>query len=129
MRTDPAIAEAKTPQKAAGVAFFDFDGTLIQKDSGVICAVPSIGQGLLGPRIGGRLILIYLLSKTGLRPRTAAQRVGFECYAGRSLDQLRAIMSTLHDRHLRSWISPAMRAEVTRHRDAGARLVILTASA
>jgi putative phosphoserine phosphatase/1-acylglycerol-3-phosphate O-acyltransferase len=111
------------------IAFFDFDGTLLRRDSGVICAVPSIGQGLLGPRIGTRLIFTYLLSKAGLRTRTDAQRVGFECYAGRSLDQLRTIMTHLHENHLRAWVSPAMRREVDRQRAEGARLVVLTASA
>jgi len=111
------------------IAFFDFDGTLLRRDSGVICAVPSIGQGLLGPRIGGRLILTYLLSKAGLRTRTDAQRVGFECYAGRSLDELRTIMAGLYDKHLRAWVSPAMRREVERRRAEGSKLVVLTASA
>ena len=76
------------------IAFFDFDGTLIVRDSGVLCAIPSIRRGLVGPRLGGRLVGTYLLSKAGLRTRTDAQRVGFECYRGRSLDELRAIPQT-----------------------------------
>lgn len=111
------------------IAFFDFDGTLIRRDSGVICAIPSIRRGLLGPRIGARLIGTYLLSKAGLRTRVDAQRVGFECYAGRTLAELRAIMQVLHDEHLTRWLSEAMRARLEAHRAAGDRLVILTASA
>jgi len=111
------------------IAFFDFDGTLIIRDSGVICALPSIRRGLLGPKIGARLIATYLLSKTGLRTRNDAQRVGFECYRGKTLDELRKIMAALHDQHLRAFISKPMRECVARHRDAGDRLVILTASA
>src|SRR4051794_37262473 len=111
------------------IAFFDFDGTLIVRDSGVICAIPSIRQRLLGPRIGARLIGTYLLSKAGLRTRADAQRIGFECYRGRSLTELRAIMQTLHDEHLRRFVSGPMRERVAKHRAAGDRLVILTASA
>jgi HAD superfamily hydrolase (TIGR01490 family) len=111
------------------IAFFDFDGTLLRRDSGVLCAVPSMRRGLLGARIGVRLIGTYMLSKAGLRTRADAQRVGFECYRGRSLVELRSIMRELHDVHLRPWISEPMRARVAFHRAAGHRLVILTASA
>lgn len=111
------------------IAFFDFDGTLITRDSGVICAVPSIKRGLLGPGIGVRLIGTYLLSKLGLRTRADAQRVGFECYRGRSLEELRAIMQDLHDEHLSKFVSAPVRERVEAHRAAGDRLVVLTASA
>ena len=111
------------------IAFFDFDGTLIQKDSGVLCAVPCIRRGLLGPRIGARLVTTYLMSKAGLRTRADAQRVGFACYAGRTLEELRAIMRALHDEHLAPWVSRPMRERVAHHRAAGDRVVVLTASA
>jgi putative phosphoserine phosphatase/1-acylglycerol-3-phosphate O-acyltransferase len=111
------------------LAFFDFDGTLIRKDSGVICALPSIRRGLLGPRIGARLVGTYLASKVGLATRQDAQRVGFACYAGRSLEELRALMQELYDLHLRAWISAPMRARVEEHRARGDQLVVLTASA
>jgi HAD superfamily hydrolase (TIGR01490 family) len=111
------------------IAFFDFDGTLIVRDSGVICAVPSIRRGLLGPGIGARLIGTYVLSKLGLRTRADAQRVGFECYRGRSLEELRAIMRDLHDEHLTRFVSAPVRERVLAHRAAGDRLVVLTASA
>src|SRR5688572_19473872 len=111
------------------IAFFDFDGTLIVRDSGVICALPSIRRGLLKPGIGARLIGTYLLSKTGLRTRADAQRVGFECYRGRSLEELRSIMQALHDEHLRAHVSGPVRERVEQHRTAGDLLVVLTASA
>jgi HAD superfamily hydrolase (TIGR01490 family) len=111
------------------IAFLDFDGTLIRRESGVLCALPSIRRGLLGARIGRELVTTYLLSKAGLRSRTDAQRVGFRCYAGRTLDELRAIMQELYDERVRGAVSPPMRAIVRAHRDAGDELVILTASA
>jgi HAD superfamily hydrolase (TIGR01490 family) len=112
-----------------GIAFFDFDGTLLVRESGVICAIPSIKRGLLGAGIGSRLIGTYLLSKMGLRTRTDAQRVGFECYRGRSLDELRAIMHDLHEEHMQRFVSAPMRERVAAHRASGDHLVVLTASA
>lgn len=111
------------------IAFFDFDGTLISRDSGVICAVPCIRRGMLGAGIGARLIGTYLLSKLGLRTRADAQRVGFECYGGRSLEELRAIMQALHDEHLRPFISAPVRERVVAHKAAGDAVIVLTASA
>src|SRR5208282_695503 len=111
------------------IAFFDFDGTLIRRDSGVICAVPSMRRGLVGPALFAELAGTWLLSKVGLRARTDAMRVGFRCYAGRSLEDLRVIMRALHDDHLRGALSPPMIERVRAHRAAGDRLVILTASA
>ena len=111
------------------IAFFDFDGTLLTRESGVICALPCIRRGLLGPSIGARLVGTYALSKLGLRTRTDAQRVGFECYGGKTLEELRAIMKALHEEHMRSFVSAPVRERVVTHRAAGDRLVVLTASA
>jgi HAD superfamily hydrolase (TIGR01490 family) len=111
------------------IAFFDFDGTLIRHDSGVVCALPSARRGLLGPGIFAELVGTWALSKVGLRARTDAMRVGFRCYEGRTLDELRAIMSELYDQHLKPDLSPAAVARVRAHREAGDKLVILTASA
>lgn len=111
------------------IAFFDFDGTLLVHDFGVIVAVPSIRAGMIRPGIGARLISTYLLSKVGLRTRTDAMRVGFECYGGRTLDELRQIMAKLHDEHARRFISRPVRERLERHRAAGDRVVVLTASA
>ena len=110
------------------IAFFDFDGTLITQESGRICALPAIRHGLLGPRIAARLAGTYLLSKVGLRTRTDAQKVGFECYGGHTLAELRTIMRDLHDHHLVRHLSRPMQARLDAHRAAGDHLVILTAS-
>lgn len=111
------------------IAFFDFDGTLIRHDSGVLCALPSARRGLLGPRIFGELVGTWLLSKVGLRQRTDAMRVGFRCYEGRTLDELRALMTELYDQHLKADLSPSMMERVRAHREAGDAMAILTASA
>jgi HAD superfamily hydrolase (TIGR01490 family) len=111
------------------IAFFDFDGTLIRHDSGVMCALPSARRGLLGPSIFAELVSTWVLSKVGLRARTDAMRVGFRCYAGRSLDELRALVDELYEGHLKADLSPSAGERVRAHREAGDRLVILTASA
>ncbi len=111
------------------IAFLDFDGTLIRHDSGVICAIPSVRRGLVGPRIFAELVATYFLSKLGLRARTDAMRVGFRCYAGHTREALHGIVQALYDQHLRGFLSPAMMDQVRAHRSAGDRLVILTASA
>lgn len=111
------------------IAFFDFDGTLIRHDSGVVCAVPSARRGLLGPRIFGELVGTWVLSKVGLRARTDAMRVGFRCYQGFTLEELRVIVADLYEQHLKADLSPAMMERVRAHREAGDGLVILTASA
>ncbi len=111
------------------IAFFDFDGTLLQRDSGVICAVPSMRRGLLGPGLFAELVGTWLLSKAGLRTRADAMRVGFRCYAGRTLEELRGIMDEMHDQHLRAAFSAPMLERVEAHRENGDRLIILTASA
>src|SRR5262249_41969917 len=89
------------------IAFFDFDGTLLGQGSGGPRARPSGRRGLLGPAIFAELVGTWLLSKVGLRARTDAMRVGFRCYAGRSLAELRALMAELYEQHIKADLSPA----------------------
>jgi HAD superfamily hydrolase (TIGR01490 family) len=110
-------------------AFFDFDGTLLTKESGVICAVPALRSGLLGAGAGARVIGTYVLSKMRLRTRTDAQLAGFRCYEGKSLGELRDAMRSLHASHMRRHVCPDVRERLDGHRARGDRLVILTASA
>lgn len=111
------------------IAFLDFDGTLLTRDSGRICALPSLRRGLVGPRAGTRLVATYVAHLLGLASRTAVQHAGFNCYAGRTLAELRALMEELHDGHMRASVSSVMRARVAEHQRAGDRTVIITASA
>jgi len=111
------------------IAFFDFDGTLLRADSGRICAVPSIRAGLVRPGKAAELVGQYALHQLGLRTRRDVQLVGFSCYAGRTLEELRGLMQQLHDRHMRAFLSAPMRARVEQHRRRGDLTVIVTASA
>jgi putative phosphoserine phosphatase/1-acylglycerol-3-phosphate O-acyltransferase len=111
------------------IAFFDFDGTLLTGDSGLLCASPSVRLGLLRPGIVAEFVGRYALYKMGLGTRQAMQRVGFRCYRGRTLSQLRATTRDLHARYLSRHVSPAMKHAVELHRALGHRLVILTGAA
>jgi putative phosphoserine phosphatase/1-acylglycerol-3-phosphate O-acyltransferase len=111
------------------IAFFDFDGTLLTGDSGLLCAAPSVRMGLLGPGIALSFVGRYALYKAGLGTRHAMQRVGFRCYEGRTLEELRRTTRDLHVRYLRHHASPAMRRAIEMHKQRGDRLVILTAAA
>ena len=111
------------------IAFFDFDGTLLRADSGRICALPSIRAGLVAPRKAAELVAKYALHQLGMRTRRDVQLVGFSCYAGRTLDDLRARMQELQDRHMCAHVSAPMRARVDAHRRRGDLTVIVTASA
>lgn len=111
------------------IAFFDFDGTLLTGDSGLLCAGPSVRLGLLSPAIALEFVGRYALYKAGLGTRRAMQRVGFRCYRGRTLEELRATTRDLHGRYLREHVSPAMRRAVENHTRRGDRLVILTGAA
>ena len=110
-------------------AFFDFDGTLLTQESGRICAIPAMRSGLIGLPVGARVVAGYLASKLGVLSRTAAQRIGFETYRGRTLAELRMEMQRLHDRYLRPRLSPPVLAAARAHRTAGDAVVIATASA
>ncbi len=111
------------------IAFFDFDGTLLTGDSGLLCAGESVRRGLLGPGIVLSFVGRYALYKAGLGTRRSMQDVGFRCYAGRTLEELRATTRDLHHGRLRHHTSPAMRAAFEAHRARGDRLVILTGAA
>lgn len=111
------------------IAFFDFDGTLLTGDSGLLCASPSVRLGLLGPGIVLAFVGRYGLYKLGLGTRIAMQEVGFRCYRGRTLEELRATTRALHAEYLRPHVSPAMDRAIELHRALGHRLVILTGAA
>lgn len=111
------------------IAFFDFDGTLLTGDSGLICAWPTIRAGDLPPPMVLAFVGRYLLYKAGLGTRHAMQRVGFGCFRGRTLAALRQRTAELSTSHLAAKLSPAMKAAVEHHRSRGDRLVILTGAA
>src|SRR5688572_8142969 len=111
------------------VAFFDFDGTLITGDSGLICAWPTMRAGHLPPPIVLSFVGRYLLYKAGLGTRHQMQRVGFSCFRGHTLETLRSRTAELSSIHLAGRLSPAMASAVAHHRSRGDKLVILTGAA
>lgn len=111
------------------IAFFDFDGTVITGDSGLICAWPTMRAGHLPAPVVASFVGRYLLYKAGLGTRHAMQRVGFACFRGHTLDTLRSRTSDLSSSHLSRKISPAMMAAIAHHRARGDKLYILTGAA
>lgn len=111
------------------IAFFDFDGTLLTGDSGLICAWPTVREGHLPPSVVFGFVGRYMLYKAGLGTRHAMQEVGFACYRGHTLEALRARTTDLTRTHLTARLSPAMLEALAHHKAAGDRLYILTGAA
>lgn len=111
------------------IAFFDFDGTIIRGDSGLICAWPAIRRGMLPFGRVVRFAGARALQKLGLQTREQAYAIAFSCYRGRTLDELRDAWSDLYREHLRSRISRPVADRLRQHQAAGDRCVVLTLSA
>ncbi len=111
------------------IAFFDFDGTLLTGDSGLICAWPTVRGGHLPPSVVLGFVGRYMLYKAGLGTRHAMQEVGFACYRGHTLEALRARTADLSRTHLSARLSPAMLEALAHHKARGHRLYILTGAA
>jgi putative phosphoserine phosphatase / 1-acylglycerol-3-phosphate O-acyltransferase len=111
------------------IAFFDFDGTIIEGESGLICAWPAIRCGFLPLGVVARFAGARALQKLGLKTREQANAVAFECYCGRTQEELRRVWSDLYRDHLRARVSRPVAERLHRHQAAGDCCVVLTLSA
>jgi HAD superfamily hydrolase (TIGR01490 family) len=111
------------------IAFFDFDGTLILRDSTTLCALPSVRMGLLRPMIGLRIAAAFAGHSLGIYPRAASHRLAFLSYRGFTRAQIEEGVRVLHERCVRRWYSSPMREKVDEHRARGDRLVVATSAA
>ena len=116
-------------RSADAVAFFDFDGTLLVRESTTLCALPAIQRGLISPVLGARIVGALIASKLGLLARSAAHKVCFECYRGRAPDDIQQTVDGLHDDIMKHWLSSPVLARVEEHRARGHELAIATAAA
>jgi putative phosphoserine phosphatase/1-acylglycerol-3-phosphate O-acyltransferase len=112
-----------------GIAFFDFDGTLLVKDSRVLCAVPLVRAGFISPWLGVRIVWGLVGQRLGLVSRDAVYRTAFLIYKGYPEADVHRIVRDIDRDHLRPARSPAMLERVGAHRALGDRLVIATAAA
>lgn len=111
------------------IAFFDFDGTLLRGDSGLLCAPAAARSGLVHPGPALRYVGARRLYSVGLVSRERAYAVAFEIYRGESLPFLRETFARFHREILAPRLAPAVLERVEEHRRAGDALVVLTLSA
>lgn len=111
------------------IVFVDFDKTLIRKDSGAICAWPSLKKKIITKRYFIKLAKAFLFYQLRIKTRSELQLFGFQFYKGRSRQQLAESIRALWDQYMRNFLSPAVMRALDVHREQGDRIVILTASA
>jgi HAD superfamily hydrolase (TIGR01490 family) len=111
------------------IAFFDYDGTLVRRDSITICAVPGVRRGLISPWTGLRVLGTFVAYKAGLAARETAHRRAFEVYRDRRIDEVEELLRGLHDDVVEAWVSPSMVERVRHHQARGDEVVIATAAA
>ncbi|HEY1099565.1 MAG TPA: HAD family hydrolase [Myxococcota bacterium] len=113
----------------AGIAFFDFDGTILVKESTRLCAFAGMRNGFITPALAVRIGAAIVAHKLGLMTRQELHRICFLVYADRTPAATTAIVSALNAQVLRRWHSAPMLEAIARHRARGDEIVIATASA
>ncbi|MCO4769718.1 MAG: HAD-IB family hydrolase [Deltaproteobacteria bacterium] len=110
------------------LAFFDFDKTLVRKESGELIAVPVGLRGLVHPWQGARFIGLGLLYKMGRVSREEMQYVGYATYRGGRLDRLIETLDAIWERWIEPGLSPAVLARLRLHQSNNDGTYVLTAS-
>lgn len=131
--------QAARPAKPTGVAFFDFDNTLIHGDAG-----PLFGRSLLEARLHERrwpgrarlraryapyiawMALQALLYRVRARRRSSLVRSAYRGLKGVPVADFDPLLEAFVDREIPGRVYPEMRAEVERHLAAGRRCVVVT---
>jgi len=111
-----------------GVAFFDFDKTLIRKNSGDLWLRHEWRGGRIGVFMAARaagLLLQYRLGFVGLE---AGIRLAIETLAGEPEHELRSRVRSFYEDDVRPHYRREALAAVRRHREAGDDLVLLTSA-
>jgi putative phosphoserine phosphatase/1-acylglycerol-3-phosphate O-acyltransferase len=111
------------------IAFFDFDGTLLRRDSRTLCALPGVKRGLISPALGLRIAASFVAAQLGVFSKERANAIAFECFRGAAPADIAHILDDIHANFMRPWLSPVVIARVSRHRAQGHRLAIATAGA
>lgn len=130
---------AARPAKPAGVAFFDFDNTLIDGDAG-----PMFGRSLFSARLHARsrwgrarlraryapyiawMALQALLYKVHARRRSSLVRSAYRGLKGVPATEFDPLLEQFVDREVPGRIYPEMRSIVEEHLAAGRRCVVIT---
>lgn len=111
-----------------GVAFFDFDKTLIRKNSGSLWLRHEWRGGRIGVFMAARaasLLFRYRLGYVGL---DAGIRIAIEQLRGEREDELRARVREFYENDVRRHYREDALRVVKQHREAGDELVLLTSA-
>ncbi len=111
-----------------GFAFFDFDKTLIHKDSGELIAMRVGMRGLVHPWAGLRFLGNGLLYKLGRRDREQMQAIGYATYRGNRLDVLEQALDSLWEPCIEPSLSAGVIERLRAHQAQDEPVVVLTAS-
>lgn len=131
--------QASRPAKPTGVAFFDFDNTLIQGDAG-----PLFGRSLVRARLHDRrwlgrlrlrarylpyilwMALQAVLYQLRARRRSSLVRSAYRGLKGVPVAEFDALLADFVDAEIPGLIFPEMRRHLEEHLAAGRRCVIVT---
>ena len=121
-------ASADADKHIRGVAVFDFDGTLIDGQSGTLFTRFLRGNGMMSPGSFARLVWWGIRYKLHLPfKQEEARELVFGALRGRGSDEVDALMGHFHDEVLAPRYRPLALAEVRGCHDDG--LVVLLVSA
>jgi HAD superfamily hydrolase (TIGR01490 family) len=109
-------------------AFFDFDKTLLQTDSGSLGFRFMWRRREVTPGFLARIALASLLYKRRLISPDSMGRIAIKHYRGRPIRQFLETAEEFYRDALEPNLSPAMLAKLEEHRAAGHYLVLLSAS-
>lgn len=110
------------------LAFFDFDKTLVRKESGELIALPVGVRGLVHPLAGAKFLWSGLLYKLGRVSRQDMQYIGYSTYRGGALHRVIATLDAVWERWIARGLSPSAAGRLRAHQAAGHGTWVLTAS-
>jgi len=113
---------------SSSLAFFDFDKTLLRKESGELIAVPVGLRGLVHPWAGAKFIWSGILYKLGRVSRRDMQYIGYSTYRGGALARVIATLDAVWERWMLPGLSPAAAGRLRAHQERGDGTWVLTAS-
>lgn len=111
-----------------GLAFFDFDKTLVRKESGELIAARVGLRGLVHPWAGAHFLGAGILYKLGRVSRDAMQAIGYSTYRGNRLEVLEEVLTELWEPCMVPGLSPAVLGRLRGHQEQGHGTWVLTAS-
>ncbi len=111
-----------------GIAFFDFDKTLIRRNSGGLWLMEEFRRGGIGWFDFARAGIWLMRYSAGFVDLEAGIRMAIRSLEGTREDDMRARVDAFYDTQVKSLYRPGAAAALTRHREAGDQLVLLTSA-